>query len=80
MARSIEDRYAPEGRMAYDAFELADQFVTMFRTILATEAGLTIGPERLHVGRISQVVETLSDGSEARSIHLDLVDPDARPR
>ena len=83
MTYSIEDSYTPEGRVAFDAFELADQIVRTFRTILASDPTasvvyLTVGPERLHVGRVSQIVETLSDGSEARSIHLDLVDPDAR--
>ena len=65
MARSIEDSYAPEGRDAYDAYELADQIMTMFRTILATDSMasivyLTVGPDRLHVGRISRIVETLT--------------------
>ncbi len=84
MTRSIEDSYAPEGRVAYDAFELCDQVGAMFRTILASDPTasvvyLTVGTDRLHVGRISQIAEILSDGSEARSIHLDLVDPDVRP-
>lgn len=83
MTRSIEDSYEPEGRAAYDAYELSDLVMSMFRNILATDPTasivyLTVGPERFHVGRISQIVETLSDGSEARSIHLDLAEPDAR--
>lgn len=82
MTRSIEVSYAPEGRVAYDAYELADLIMTMFRSILATDPTasivyLTVGPDRLPVGRISRIVETLTDGSEARSIHLDLVEPDA---
>jgi hypothetical protein len=83
MTCSVEDSYAPEGRGSYDAFELADQIVGMFRTIFATDnlpiVYLTVGPGRLHVGRISQIVETLTDGSEVRSIHLDLVDQETRP-
>lgn len=83
MTYRIEDAYTPEGRVAYDAFELAAQIASMFRRILASDPTasvvyLTVGPKRLHVGRVSQIVETLTDGSEARSIHLDLVDPEAR--
>ncbi|WP_454887318.1 hypothetical protein [Sphingomonas oryzagri] len=82
MTRSIEDSYVPEGRAAYDAYELADLIMTMFRSILATDSTasivyLTVGPDRLPVGSISRIVETLTDGSEARSIHLDLVEPDS---
>lgn len=78
MAYSVEDTYTPEDGVSFDTSELARQISEMFETILASGGEpvtyITVGPDRLHVGRISQMVETLTDGSEARSIHLDLVE------
>lgn len=79
MPYSVEDTYTPEDGFSFDASELAHQLSEMFQTILASGGEpvtyVTVGPDRLHVGRISQIVEVLSDGDDVRSIHLELVDP-----
>ncbi len=78
MALSVEDTYTPEDGISFDAGPLANQIAAMYDTIFLTDGEpvvyVTVGPDRMHVGRVSQMVETLSDGSEVRSIHLELIE------
>lgn len=78
---SVEDTYTPEDGVSFYAGELYAQLREMNAALFASgngpEAYVTVGPDRLHVGRVTQIVETLSDGSEVRSIHLELINPES---